>query len=54
MLPLNVFFSFFFITILLLRNELSSLTLLLGQPCFQFDESLSEKRQGHVEDVLAD
>ncbi len=27
---------------------------LLGQPCFQFDESLSEKRQGEMEDVLAD
>lgn len=26
----------------------------LGQPCFQFDESLSEKRQGHKEDALGD
>lgn len=27
---------------------------MLGQPCFQFDKSLSLKTQGHMEDVLAE
>lgn len=62
MLPLNVLFYHCCSiaqsprkhTFLLEWTELSSLKRLLGQPCFQFDESLSEKRQGHTEDVLAD
>lgn len=63
LIPLYSFiYLFIFLTIALLLPNLPegtcfcwsdlSLKWLLGQPCFQFDKSLSGKSQGHTEDVL--